>query len=174
MTDTEAGTDLASNAPAKGVVSSAPIAARTLASRRGVLCGVAGLGAAGALAACGTAEPPSSADSATSSDASSPEGGSTGESGGTGIAATTDVPEGGGIVVDETVIVQPSADEFKAFSAVCPHQGAIVAAPDADGNIICPRHQSTWTIEGALEEGPAEVNLSEVEITVEDGQIFLA
>ena len=137
------------------------------------MCGLAGIGAAGALAACGTAESPSGSD-ATSGGTDSSTGGSTESGAATGIAATTDVPEGGGIVVEETVIVQPSADEFVAFSAVCPHQGAIVAAPDADGNIICPRHQSTWTIEGELEEGPAEVNLSEVAITVEDGQIFLA
>lgn len=164
MTDTKAGTDLARHVLAKGV-----------ASRRGVMCGVAGLGAVGALSACGTAESSSGSDSSTATDSASTEGGSTGESGGgTGIAATADVPEGGGIVVDETVIVQPSADEFLAFSAVCPHQGAIVAAPDAEGTIICPRHQSAWSLGGELEEGPAEGNLSEVEITVEDGQIFLA
>lgn len=166
MTDTKTRTDLAQQ-----------VLAKRAASRRGVMCGLAGLGAAGALAACGTAESPSSSDSTSS--AGSPTDGATSEgtdggAGGTPIAATADVPEGGGLVVDETVIVQPSADEFVAFSAVCPHQGAIVAAPDADGNIICPRHQSTWTIDGALEQGPAETDLSAVEITVEDGQIFLA
>jgi Rieske Fe-S protein len=160
MTDTRAGSDLAE---------------RVLASRRGVMCGLAGLGAAGALAACGTAESPNGSDPTSGgADPTTGSTGSAGETGGAGIAATTDVPVGGGIVVDETVIVQPTADEFLAFSAVCPHQGAIVAAPDADGNIICPRHQSTWTIDGELEEGPAETNLSAVEITVEDGQISLA
>jgi Rieske Fe-S protein len=168
MTDTKTGTDLAKQVLAKGA-----------ASRRGVMCGLAGLGAAGALAACGTAESPSSSSSSsdapadTSADGATSEGtegGATGEA----IAATTDVPEGSGLVVDEIVIVQPTADEFAAFSAVCPHQGAIVSAPDADGNIICPRHQSTWTIDGALEQGPAETDLPAVEITVEDGQIFLA
>ncbi|MBO3735358.1 Rieske (2Fe-2S) protein [Glycomyces niveus] len=163
MTETKAGTDLAKQVLAKG-----------LASRRGVMCGLAGLGAAGALAACGTAESPNT-ESPDTSTTSAADGGTTGETGGgTGIAATADVPVGGGIVVDETVIVQPTADEFLAFSAVCPHQGAIVDAPDADGNIICPRHQSTWTLEGTLEQGPAETNLSAVEITVEDGQIALA
>jgi Rieske Fe-S protein len=159
MTDTRAGSDLAE---------------RVLASRRGVMCGLAGLGAAGALAACGTAESPNGSDATSGGTDPSTAGASSGETGATGIAATSDVPVGGGIVVDETVIVQPTADEFLAFSAVCPHQGAIVAAPDADGNIICPRHQSTWTIDGELEEGPAETNLSAVEITVEDGQISLA
>jgi len=164
MTDTKSGTDLAKQVLAKGI-----------ASRRGVMCGLAGLGAAGALAACGTADSPSaesSSDDATTGAADDATTGSTG--GGEALAATADVPEGGGIVVDETVLVQPSADEFLAFSAVCPHMGTIVDAPDADGNIICPNHQSTWTIEGELEQGPAEVNLSSVEITVEDGQIFAA
>jgi Rieske Fe-S protein len=166
MTDTKTGTDLAKQVLAKGV-----------ASRRGVMCGLAGLGAAGALAACGTAEPPSgsgSGDEATTGGTDPSSGGTSGETGaGTPLAATADVPEGGGIVVDETVIVQPSADEFAAFSAVCPHQGAIVAAPDAEGTIVCPRHQSAWSIDGALEQGPAETDLPTVEITVEDGQIFL-
>ncbi|MCD0444442.1 Rieske (2Fe-2S) protein [Glycomyces sp. A-F 0318] len=164
MTDTKAGNDLARRVLAKGN-----------ASRRGVMCGLAGLGAAGALAACGTAEPPSSsggdADATTGADASGD--GSTGSGAGTAVATTDEVPEGGGIVVDETVIVQPSADEFLAFSAVCPHQGAIVGAPGADGSIVCPSHGSAWTIDGALEQGPAEVDLAEVAITVEDGQIFL-
>jgi Rieske Fe-S protein len=167
MTDTKTGTDLAKQVLAKGA-----------ASRRGVMCGLAGLGAASALAACGTAESPSSSSSSDAPTDSSADGatseGTEGGATGDAIAATADIPVGTGLVVDETVIVQPSADEFVAFSAVCPHQGAIVAAPDADGNIICPRHQSTWTIDGALEQGPAETDLPAVEITVEDGQIFLA
>lgn len=176
MTDTRTGSDPAVRLLDQGTAAAAPRAGRQLASRRGVMCGLAGLGAAGALAACGTAESPNGADAATTgSTGGATDGGTTGESGGgAGIAATSDVPVGGGIVVDETLIVQPAADEFLAFSAVCPHQGAIVAAPDADGNIICPSHQSTWTIDGALEQGPAEVDLSTVEITVEDGQIALA
>ncbi|MCC3764580.1 Rieske (2Fe-2S) protein [Glycomyces sp. TRM65418] len=163
MTDTKTGTDPAERALVKGA-----------ASRRGVMCGLAGLGAAGALAACGTAETPAGSDADATAGGTDASTGGGAEGGGTAIAATTDVPEGGGIVVDETVIVQPSADEFLAFSAVCPHQGAIVSEPDADGNIVCPRHQSTWTIDGALEQGPAEVDLAEVDITVEDGRIFLS
>ncbi|WP_051704567.1 Rieske (2Fe-2S) protein [Glycomyces sp. NRRL B-16210] len=154
----------------------ADTARRVLASRRGMMCGLAGLGAAGALAACGTAEPPSSGSETTEgADGGDGNDGANGDGGQSGaLAATGDVPVGGGLVVDQTVLVQPSADEFLAFSAVCPHEGAIVEAPDADGNIVCPRHQSTWTIEGGLERGPAEVDLPEVQITVEDGQIFPA
>ncbi|GAA1676432.1 hypothetical protein GCM10009830_23890 [Glycomyces endophyticus] len=159
MTDSKTGSDLAQ---------------RVLASRRGLMCGLAGLGAAGALAACGTAESPSGdADSDATTGGTSE--GSTGDSGGgAALAATADVPEGGGIVVDDTVLVQPSADEFLAFSAACPHMGTTVNPPDADGTIICPNHGSEFSLEGELEQGPAETGLSPVEITVEDGQIFLA
>ncbi|MEU5875339.1 Rieske (2Fe-2S) protein [Glycomyces sp. NPDC047369] len=161
MTDSKTGSDLAR---------------RVIASRRGLMCGLAGLGAAGALAACGTAESPSDSSTSSGSDATTggSTDGSTGDAGGDAVAATADVPEGGGIVVDDTVIVQPSADEFLAFSAVCPHMGTIVNPPDAAGDIICPNHGSTFSLEGELEKGPAETGLTPVDITVEDGQIFLA
>lgn len=139
-------------------------ARRVLATRRGLMCGAAGLGAASALAACGTAESPSGSDEST--------GG--GEDGGGVLAQTSEVPVGGGIVVDETVIVQPTADEFLAFDAACPHMGTPVEAPDADGVIVCPGHFSEFDMEGGLLKGPAETGLTEVAITVEDGGITLA
>lgn len=176
MTDLKTGALQAVGSKPEAGATDTDLARKVLASRRGVMCGLAGLGAAGALAACGTAEPPSSGSATTEGVADG--GGNDGANGDAGqsgaLAATADVPVGGGIVVDQTVLVQPSADEFLAFSAVCPHQGTIVSAPDSDGKIVCPNHQSTWTIEGDLERGPAETDLSEVEITVEDGQIFTA
>ncbi|GAB3238880.1 hypothetical protein GCM10027447_38550 [Glycomyces halotolerans] len=140
------------------------IAQRVLASRRGLMCGAAALGAAGALAACGTAEPAAESNGDSGSD-------STGE-GGDALARTSEVPVGGGIVAGETVIVQPSEDEFAAYSAVCPHQGTIVQAPD-DGVIVCPNHGSQFDLEGALLQGPAETGLTEVEITVDGDRILL-
>ncbi|MEU6858141.1 Rieske (2Fe-2S) protein [Glycomyces sp. NPDC046736] len=159
MTDSSTGTDLA---------------ARVLgdrASRRGLMCAFAGAGAAGALAACGTAEP---TDSGTTDSGPSSEGDGDQDGGGTPLAATADVPLGGGIVVADTVLVQPDADEFLAFSAACPHMGTTVNPPDAGGVIVCPNHGSEFSLEGELEKGPAETGLSEVDITVEEGQIFLA
>ena len=138
------------------------LAGRVLASRRGLLCGAAALGAAGALAACGAAPPRSSGPGGASGGASQ------------ALAGTDEVPVGGGIVVGETVIVQPTADEFLAFSAVCPHQGSLLRAPDESGAIVCPSHGSQFDMEGALVQGPAETGLTEVGIAVEDGQIFLA
>ncbi|WP_211116377.1 Rieske (2Fe-2S) protein [Glycomyces buryatensis] len=165
MTDTESGRAIAQQVLTSG---------RGLASRRGLMCGLAGLGAAGALAACGTVEPSSSGSDPTTGTDEGDTGDDSGSGDDTALASTADVPEGGGIVVDETVLVQPSADEFLAFSALCPHQGTVVDAPNADGVIICPNHFSEFSLEGELEQGPAEAGLTEVDITVEGDQIFLA
>ncbi|WP_035701411.1 ubiquinol-cytochrome c reductase iron-sulfur subunit [Glycomyces tenuis] len=145
-------------------------AQRVLASRRGLMCGLAGLGAAGALAACGTAEP---ADESSESGGEA-TGGATEDGGGEALASTSEVPVGGGIVVGETVIVQPAADEFLAFSAVCPHMQTIVDPPNEEGVIVCSNHFSEFDMEGGLLKGPAETGLTEVAITVENGGITLA
>jgi Rieske Fe-S protein len=44
------------------------------------------------------------------------------------VGSTSDVPEGGGTVFrDEKVVVtQPEPGDFKAFTAVCTHQGCLV------------------------------------------------
>jgi nitrite reductase/ring-hydroxylating ferredoxin subunit len=45
------------------------------------------------------------------------------------VGSTADVPEGGGTVFKEqkVVVTQPKEGEFKAFSAVCTHQGCLVS-----------------------------------------------
>ncbi|GAB3656890.1 Rieske (2Fe-2S) protein [Glycomyces tarimensis] len=150
------------------------IARRVLASRRGIMCGAAALGAAGALAACGTAEPVAEeAAGGPGGDGASgaPEDGG---GGGEALVQTSEVPVGGGLIVDGTIVVQPNADEFLAFSAACPHQGTELNPPDDAGVIVCPNHGSEFDMEGGLLQGPAESGLSEVDITVEDGAISLA
>ena len=48
--------------------------------------------------------------------------------GGQVVGSKSDVPEGSGTVFrdQQLVITQPAPGEFKAFSAVCPHQGCLV------------------------------------------------
>ena len=136
-------------------------------SRRGVMRGAAVGGLAlPVLAACGGG---GSASGGTSGGASG--GGASGD-----LAATADIPSGGGTVFPEqkVVVTQPADGEFKAFTAVCTHQGCIVASV-ADGTINCDCHGSKFSIEdGSVENGPATSPLEEVEITVKGGEITLA
>jgi Rieske Fe-S protein len=50
------------------------------------------------------------------------------EVGGQVVGSTADVPEGGGAIFREqkVVVTQPAPGDFKAFSAVCTHQGCLV------------------------------------------------
>jgi Rieske Fe-S protein len=92
------------------------------------------------------------------------------------LGRTSDVPVGGGkIYVDEKIVVtQPSAGEFKAFSAICTHQGCPVTAV-AGGTINCTCHGSKFSIEdGSVANGPATSPLSEVAVKVKGGDLVTA
>jgi Rieske Fe-S protein len=81
---------------------------------------------------------------------------------------TADVPVGGGKIYDaqQLVITQPTAGTFKAFSAVCPHQGCLVSAIE-NGQIQCPCHASRFAItDGAVLGGPAPTGLPTEKVTV--------
>ncbi len=81
---------------------------------------------------------------------------------------TADIPVGGGKIYDaqQLVITQPTAGTFKAFSAVCPHQGCLVSAIE-NGQIQCPCHASRFAItDGAVLGGPAPTGLPTEKVTV--------
>ncbi|GAA4004640.1 Rieske (2Fe-2S) protein [Streptomyces sp. NBC_01352] len=145
--------------------------------RRTVVAAAGAAGLAVALTACGGSDDDSSSSSAPadSSGSSSPTGdGSAG--GGTALASTADIPEGGGKVFadQKVVVVQPTAGEFKAFSATCTHQGCAVKSV-ADGVINCPCHNSNFSItDGSVKSGPAKTPLPEMQITVSGDSITLA
>ncbi|MDX2704788.1 Rieske (2Fe-2S) protein [Streptomyces sp. PA03-6a] len=91
------------------------------------------------------------------------------------LVKAADVPVGGGTVITDkkVVVTQPQAGEFKAFSAVCTHQGCIVNTV-ADGTINCPCHGSKFRIaDASVAAGPAKKPLPPEEITEKDGEIFL-
>jgi Rieske Fe-S protein len=144
---------------------------------------VAAAGAAGltvVLAACGGSDDDASGDTGAAASSPASEGAASGgEEAGAGaaaLAATADIPEGGGkVFADEKVVVtQPSAGEFKAFSATCTHQGCAVKSV-SDGVINCPCHNSNFSIsDGSVQSGPASKPLPAVEITVSGDSIRLA
>ncbi len=134
-------------------------------TRRALLAGAAGLGAAGALAACG-------ADGGSSAGAQ--PGGGGGSAG--PLAKTSDIPVGGGKVFEtaQVVVTQPTAGNFKAFTAVCTHMGCTVSSVQND-TISCLCHGSQYSAEdGSVKTGPAPRALAPKNIKVEGDSISLA
>ena len=63
-------------------------------------------------------------------------------------------------------MIYREAGQFKAFTAVCTHQGCIVATV-ANGTIDCPCHGSKFSAaDGSVVNGPATSPLAPVTITV--------
>jgi nitrite reductase/ring-hydroxylating ferredoxin subunit len=143
------------------------------AHRRVLLAGLGGLGAVGVLAACGDDAP---ATTPAQNQAQSP-----GQSmvptlpsptGSAKLAATADVPVGGGVVVDGLLIVQPERGTFKAYDAACPHKGVLVTAPE-NGIAKCPAHSSTFSItDGAKIAGPSQTGLKAIPVKVDGANIM--
>ncbi|MFJ9019335.1 Rieske (2Fe-2S) protein [Streptomyces sp. NPDC102259] len=164
-------------------MTSASIKSASGPARRTVVAAAGAAGLSVALTACGGSDDDSSSSSAS---AGTSEAASTGGTGGTGggdnaaagaaLTTTADIPEGGGKVFDseKVVVTQPTAGTYKAFSAVCTHQGCAVKSI-SDGVINCPCHNSNFSItDGSVKSGPAQKPLPEVPITVSGDSITLA
>jgi len=143
-------------------------------SRRVMLRGAAVGGLAlPLLAACGGGGDDGSNDpssSGGSSDESS--GGSSSGSSGATIAAS-DVPVDGGMILKDqkVVVTQPSKGDFKAFTAVCTHQGCVVGEVTGK-KIVCPCHGSEYSIaDGSVLRGPASSPLQAKQVSVKGGEI---
>ena len=118
--------------------------------------------AAAVTAACG------SGDSGSASGSSAPAAGAT--------VKTADVPVGGGAIVKDAkvVVTQPQEGTFKAFSAVCTHQGCVVSSV-AEGSINCACHGSVFSAaDGSVTQGPAKSALAELTATVSGDTITVA
>lgn len=142
---------------------------RTLLVTGGVVASAA------VVAACssGEEEPAGQASSASEAPASD---GSDVTSAASPLAGVEDIPVGGGIVIAEPAIVvtQPTEGDFKAFVAICPHQGCLVSEV-VDNEIICPCHGSKFSAsDGAVLEGPSRQGLTSAGVAVEGGSVILS
>ncbi|MBW0117311.1 Rieske (2Fe-2S) protein, partial [Pseudonocardia abyssalis] len=92
------------------------------------------------------------------------------------LAAAATIPVGGGRVFADLdlVVTQPTAGEFRAFSATCTHQGCAVTEV-TDGQIVCPCHGSTFSaVDGSPTAGPAAQPLPRRTVAVRDGSVVPA
>ncbi|WP_246019151.1 Rieske (2Fe-2S) protein [Saccharothrix australiensis] len=132
----------------------------------------------GGLAACGTAPttstPPAGTTGTTGGGATpTSSGGRAGE----GVVSLSEVPDGGGVVVEadgRQLVVTRTGDTVKAFDASCPHAGTAVGAPSG-GTITCPNHGSQFNAaDGAVKKGPATRGLTAVPVAVEGDRVVLS
>ncbi|MFJ9146365.1 Rieske (2Fe-2S) protein [Streptomyces griseus] len=146
-------------------------------ARRRTVLAAGAAGAAALATGCGSSDEGGGGDTSgtpTASDGAS-DGASPGASDGVELAATGDIPVGGGTVFKErkVVVTQPEEGEFKAFSAVCTHASCLVSTV-SDGTINCPCHGSRFSItDAAVEAGPAPRPLPAERISVSGGAIRL-
>lgn len=124
-------------------------------SRRAVLCAAGSAGVAVTVTACGV----SGADTVATPSVSS----------GAALAKVADVPVGGGVILpdEKLVLTQPQSGEFKAYSAVCTHQGCLVSAV-RKGFIECSCHGSRFAVATGIptDDSPAKKPLSAAAVTV--------
>ncbi|MEV0788790.1 Rieske (2Fe-2S) protein [Kribbella sp. NPDC050459] len=162
-----------------------------LRDRRTVLrcAAMAALVGAGApiLAACGGSDdasgggttPSASGSSSAPNTSASPSGSASSSapaSGGAVLGPASDVPVGGGAVFKDAkvVVTQPTAGQYKGFSAVCTHQGNPIGSVE-NGQIVCPFHNSHFSItDGSPVSGPAQAALPAVNVKVEGSNIVQA
>lgn len=140
-------------------------------NRRTVLVSGAAICGAGLLAACGSTD-----GSAGGTNPTAATTGGQAAAGGSMQVATTDVPVGGGKILDnpQVVLTQPTAGTFKAFSSICTHAGCAVADVQ-QGQIICPCHGSIFSAtDGSVLQGPAASPLPPVTITVSGSTISIS
>lgn len=137
---------------------------RTLVRSAGAL----GLGAAAVagLAGCG---------STSGSTASGGGDGGGGSQAGAGTSVpVSEVPVGGGKIVGDAVVTQPTKGSFKAFSVVCTHQGCPVSKIE-NGQIECTCHGSMFDIAtGAPTQGPARQPLAPKTATVSGTDVVVS
>lgn len=159
---------------------------RQLVTDRRAVLRSAGLGgsavaASVALAACGSssdsgAAATTGATSATGSTSTTAETSTTSAAADGSAAkasvAASQVSVGGGVIVDEKyVVTQPSSGTYKAFTAICTHQGCPVTSVE-DGVIKCPCHGSEFSIsDGSVKQGPATEALASYIATLEGSDV---
>lgn len=87
----------------------------------------------------------------------------------------SDIPVGGGVIraAAKVVVTQATAGTYRAFSAVCQHQGCIVDTIDGK-KIVCPCHGSAYSIvDGSVVNGPTTKPLIPMTATTDGSDLVI-
>ncbi|MFY0406515.1 Rieske (2Fe-2S) protein [Solicola sp. PLA-1-18] len=150
-------------------------AVRRLHPRRTVLRGVAAAGGVGVLAACSGGSDDTGSGGSSDSGSGSGGGETSAAPAGTELGPASEVQVAGGKIYEEqkVVVTQPTQGAYKAFSAVCTHQGCLVSEI-VENAIVCKCHNSEFSIEdGSVITGPASQALAEQPVTVANDVVTL-
>ncbi len=69
------------------------------------------------------------------------------------------------------VVVIRGGEAVRVFSATCPHNGCAVFVSEAE--LVCPCHESRFTLEGAQTSGESPRDLDPLEAKVTDGRVLV-
>lgn len=146
-----------------------------MTTRRTMLAGAGAAGVAATLAACGT-----QSDTGSGSGSGGGGGDTSGSGGGSGGGGTSiktsEIPVNGGKVFQntDTVVTQPAAGTFKAFTATCTHMGCTVESVK-NNTIHCACHGSNYNAsDGSVKNGPATQPLAAKNVTVSGDTITVS
>ncbi len=104
---------------------------------------------------------------------SAPGGESSAAPSGPPTIKAAEVPVGGGTIVGQYVVTQPTAGTFEAFSYLCTHQRLPVQ--QVTDVIVCGRHGSTFSLaDGSVLTGPATTGLTKATVQVDGDSLTIS
>jgi Rieske Fe-S protein len=139
---------------------------RTVLRNTAIGVAVAGIGVTAAACSSSNSDPQGSTAQTAAAAGSTSSGPVT-------LTTTSNVQVGGGYIdtTYEVVVTQPTAGDYKAFTAICTHQGCTVGS--VSNNVItCPCHGSEYSAkDGSVIQGPAPKALAPRTIKVSGSDI---
>ncbi|MCF0072342.1 Rieske 2Fe-2S domain-containing protein [Dyadobacter sp. CY261] len=73
---------------------------------------------------------------------------------------------GGSIIAGQVLVAQTTAGNYVALSKICTHEGNDVQYRSSSNDVFCQTHGSTFSIAGAVTNGPATTALKTYTVTV--------
>lgn len=93
------------------------------------------------------------------------------------VASEDEIPPGSSKTVQfgrYPAIVIHTKLGLRAYSAVCTHFSCIVSYDASENVIVCPCHDGFFEpLEGGVISGPPPSPLEKIELTVEDGEVYI-